>query len=78
MREFITDRISILSNEVEALVNERKAMQVRDLEIETRMHQLVGAIYELQNLLAFDDNATADPDHQASDAQSVPVSPQES
>ena len=52
MDELINQRIAALSNELEDLMKEREAMQRRDRDIETRTSQLVGAIYELQQLLS--------------------------
>ena len=52
MKEIIQQRIVALSKEVEALHNEREAMFQRDKEIDVRLHQLVGAIYEMQQLIA--------------------------
>lgn len=51
MKEIIQQRIVALSKEVEALHNEREAMFQRDKEIDVRLHQLVGAIYEMQQLI---------------------------
>lgn len=52
MKEIIQQRIVALSKEIEALHNEREAMFQRDKEIDVRLHQLVGAIYEMQQLIA--------------------------
>lgn len=52
MKEKIVQRLAILSQEVESLMQERQDMQRRDQEIEIRLHQLVGSIYELQHLIA--------------------------
>lgn len=52
MKDLISKRIAILSEEIQALHNEREAMLNRDREIEVRLHQLVGAIYEMQQLIA--------------------------
>lgn len=52
MREIIQQRVAALSKEIEALHNEREAMFQRDKEIEVRIHQLVGAVYEMQQLIA--------------------------
>jgi predicted nucleic acid-binding Zn-ribbon protein len=51
MKSIISNKIITLSNEIESLMQERQAMQKRDLEVEIRIHQIVGAIYELQQLL---------------------------
>ena len=60
MKDMITKRLASLSQEVESLMQERQDMQKRDQDIEIRLHQLVGAIYELQHI-------TADLDRQASE-----------
>lgn len=52
MKDLISQRIAILSEEIQALHNEREAMFQRDKEIEVRIHQLVGAVYEMQQLIA--------------------------
>ena len=52
MKDKVTNRLGVLSQEVESLMQERQDMQKRDQEIEVRLHQLVGSIYELQTLMA--------------------------
>lgn len=52
MKDLISQRITTLSEEIQALHNEREAMLNRDREIEVRLHQLVGAVYEMQQLIA--------------------------
>lgn len=52
MKNIIQQRVIALSREIEELHNEREAMLNRDREIETRLHQLVGAIHEMQQLIA--------------------------
>lgn len=52
MKDLISQRITTLSEEIQALHNEREAMLNRDREIEVRLHQLVGAVYEMQSLMA--------------------------
>src|SRR5690606_10666697 len=52
MKEKLQESIAKLSNEIQALDFERKALARRDSEIEVRLHQVVGAIYELQNIIA--------------------------
>lgn len=52
MKELLEKRIAELSQEIQALHSEREAMINRDREIEIRLHQLVGAIYEMQQLIA--------------------------
>jgi hypothetical protein len=51
MKELLGKRIQEMSQEIQALHNEREAMLNRDREIEVRLHQLVGAIYEMRNKL---------------------------
>lgn len=51
MREMISKRISELSRELESLTEERRVLSKRVEDIEVRLHQLVGAIYELQSIL---------------------------
>lgn len=60
MQDKIIERINLLSEEMDALYQERQAMISRDKEIEVRVHQLVGAIFELQKLI------TENQDHQPS------------
>lgn len=52
MKEKLQESIAKLSNEIQALDFERKALARRDSEIEVRLHQVVGAIYELQRIIA--------------------------
>lgn len=51
MKEKIQQKIQSLSHEAETLVKERESLYQRDKEIEVRLHQLVGAIFELEGLL---------------------------
>jgi hypothetical protein len=46
----IKDRVSSISINIQKLTTERQALTKRLEEVEVRMHQLVGALYELQNL----------------------------
>jgi hypothetical protein len=46
----IKDRVSSISINIQKLTAERQALTKRLEEVEVRMHQLVGALYELQNL----------------------------
>jgi hypothetical protein len=64
MKNLIEQRIQELSNEIQSLAQEREAMKARDEEIEVRMHQLVGAIFELQNLINLE-NQPSEPIDQA-------------
>ena len=52
MKDLIVKRIQEMSKEIQALHNEREAMLNRDREIEVRLHQLIGAVYEMQQLIA--------------------------
>ncbi len=54
MKDKITTQINTLSKELELLIKERQEMEERDKEIEIRWHQIVGAIYELQQLINSD------------------------
>ncbi len=70
MKQAIEQRIATLSEEIQQLDAERRALAKRDQEIDVRLHQVVGAIYELQQLIA-------DLDRQASASlpSSEPVEP---
>jgi len=59
MKSKIQVRLQELSNEIESLHTEREAIFKRNEDIQVRMHQLVGAVYELQKLMV-------DPDRQPS------------
>lgn len=52
MRSVLEQRIAYLSQEIQSLDAERQALSKRDAEIEVRLHQVVGAIYEMQQLIA--------------------------
>ena len=52
MIQVLEQRIAVLSKEIESLDAERQALSKRDSEIEVRLHQVVGAIYEMQRLIA--------------------------
>lgn len=52
MKELLEKRVTELSREIQALHNEREMMINRDREIEVRLHQLVGAVYEMQQLMS--------------------------
>ena len=51
MKSVIEQRLKFLSNEIEQLYAERSALANRDSEIQVRLHQLIGAVYELQQLI---------------------------
>ena len=61
IKQKIEERIGALSQEVQELSEERELMYKRNREIEVRMHQLVGAIYELQQLVNQDYPQAASP-----------------
>ena len=52
MKELIESRIAELSQEIQGLHDERQVLFKRDEEIQVRLHQLVGAIFEMQKLIA--------------------------
>lgn len=52
MRDMINSRLAEITSEIQTLHNERETMMKRDAEIEVRLHQLVGAVYEMQQLIA--------------------------
>jgi hypothetical protein len=52
MKQMLEQRIIALSKEIQILDDERRALAKRDSEIEVRLHQVVGAIYEMQQLIA--------------------------
>jgi hypothetical protein len=51
MKNKIEDKIKLLSNEAQSLMEERQSIRNRIQEIDVRTHQIVGAIYELQSLI---------------------------
>ena len=51
MKQLLEQRIAALSNEIQQLDAERRDLSKRDREIDTRLHQIVGAIYEMQQLM---------------------------
>ena len=69
MRSKVNQRLNHLMTEIESLNNEKLALQNRQNEIEIRMHQVVGAIYELQALIS--------PESQPSEKVSSEVLPSE-
>lgn len=64
MKKILEQHVVELSHEVQSLSLEREALAKRDHDIEIRLHQLVGAIYEIQRIIA-------DLDHQPSAEQQV-------
>ena len=56
MKEKIQQKLQELSKEIENLNKERQMLSERDREVEIRMHQVVGAIYELQQLIGDQDH----------------------
>lgn len=61
MKRLIINRLQDLSKEIESLTEEKKTLSKHLNDIEIRLHQLVGAIYELQRLLNQADQPS-DPD----------------
>lgn len=51
MKKHLERRIATLSQEIQELDAERAALSKRDQEIAIRLHQIVGAIYEMQQLI---------------------------
>lgn len=51
MRQQILDKIKSLSQEIEDLSIEKQSLSDRLDDIDVRMHQLVGALYTLQQLI---------------------------
>lgn len=52
MKQILEQRIAALSKEIQQLDAERQALSKRDSEIEIRLHQVIGAIYEMQQVIA--------------------------
>lgn len=52
MKQLLEQRIAALSQEIQQLDAERGALSKRDREIDVRLHQIVGAIFEMQQLMA--------------------------
>ena len=65
MKTKIEQKLQSLTAEIETLYAERQTMYKRDTEVQVRIHQLVGAIYELQQLIV-------DPGHQPAVAPERP------
>lgn len=51
MKDKIQHKLHLLSKEIEILTKERETLSQRDREIEVRIHQIVGAVFELQQLI---------------------------
>lgn len=51
MKELLEQRIAALAQEIQQLDAERGALSKRDQEIQVRLHQVVGAIHELQQVM---------------------------
>lgn len=60
MKQALEQRIAELSKEIETLDNERQELAKRDAQIEVRLHQVVGAIYEMQQLISSLDRQPSD------------------
>lgn len=73
MRQIIEQRIAQLAAEIQSLHNEREALARRDDEIQTRIHQVVGAINEFQQLIADLDRLPVVP----GEVVELPLTPQE-
>lgn len=61
MKEKVVARLTELMSEIEDLNAEKQAIKARDEEIQVRMHQLVGAIYELQRLISLESQPSEKP-----------------
>ena len=61
MKNAIESRLEKLSKEINDLIKEKQILHNRMDEIDVRVHQLTGAIYELQSILI-------NPDCQSSDS----------
>lgn len=61
MKNLIQDKLSKLSQEIEAITAERNWMSARDKELSIRMDQIVGAVFELQDLLTSLDYQPSEP-----------------
>lgn len=48
----IQERLQLLSSEAHKLHNDKKTLEKRISDIDVRMHQIVGALHELQALQA--------------------------
>jgi hypothetical protein len=66
-QELIINRIQELTQEVESLTLEKQQLNSRYSEIEVRLHQLIGAIYEMQRLI----NLENQPDSEKASLPSV-------
>jgi len=56
LNDKIKERINLISQKIYDLQDEKKTLESRLSEIEVRMHQLVGALYELQSLISKEDD----------------------
>jgi hypothetical protein len=60
MQEIISSRIEELGNEMNSLHQEQIQINNRMRDIDIRMHQIMGAIYELQSLIMHPDCQSSD------------------
>ena len=58
MREVLVKKLEDLGNEARALVGEREKILTMIQDIEVRLHQISGAISEIDNMLKEDDKIT--------------------
>lgn len=70
--ETLKKRVGELQMEAQQLVNQREQMYKSIKDIEVRLHQVVGAINELNQIIEGDKN-----EGDASSKSAVPVSPDE-
>lgn len=52
MKQILEERIALLYKEIESLEREREMLRDRNAEIGIRLHQVVGAIYEIKEIIA--------------------------
>jgi hypothetical protein len=60
MKQIILSRLEELSKELEEISEEKKSLSKRYNDIDIRTHQLVGAIYELQQILITQESQPSD------------------
>lgn len=52
MKDLLIKRLDSLTQELQDLHNQKEGLRVQEQELDIRLHQLVGAIYEMQQLIA--------------------------
>lgn len=52
MNTILNSKIETLRRELESLIGEKEQLHSRDKEIDIRVHQIVGALNELQDILS--------------------------